>query len=122
MYVKKCPECGSTIAVAQTEIRIKEPKCSCGRKEGFTIVSKEFTDVQRIVLEETQEIADQDYPRQLSVFLRGKLTDPSMGDQTRPGSKVRITGLVEAIPIPHSQGGLSRRFDLVINADTLEQI
>ena len=118
----ECPDCGNIITIKQTGTRFREPKCPCGRKEDFKLIDKELVDIKRIVLEEIRKIPKWDYQRKISVFLRQPLTDPEMEDQTRPGRKVKVTGTLETIQIPHSQGGLSRRFDIVINADHLEQI
>ena len=52
----ECPSCGTTISVLQIESRFREPsRCSCGRKGGFKIISKDMVDVQRLVIEESPE-------------------------------------------------------------------
>ena len=52
----ECPSCGTVISVLQIERKFREPsRCSCGRKGGFRLMSKEMVDTQRLVIEESPE-------------------------------------------------------------------
>ena len=52
----ECPSCGTVISVLQMEKKFREPaRCSCGRRGGFKLLSKEMVDTQRIVIEEVPE-------------------------------------------------------------------
>ena len=52
----ECPSCGTIISVLQIEKKFREPaRCSCGRRGGFRLASKEMVDTQRIVIEESPE-------------------------------------------------------------------
>ena len=47
----ECPSCGTVIAVLQMEKKFREPsRCSCGRRGGFKLISKEMVDTQRLVI------------------------------------------------------------------------
>ena len=52
----ECPSCGTIISVLQIEKKFREPsRCSCGRKGGFKLISKEMVDTQRLIVEEAHE-------------------------------------------------------------------
>ncbi|OYT41139.1 AAA family ATPase, partial [Candidatus Pacearchaeota archaeon ex4484_26] len=117
----ECPACGSTISVLQTEKQFREPtRCSCGRKGKFKLVSKEFVDAQRLVIEESPEILEGgEQPRRINVFLKGDLVEPKMERRTTPGSRVQIIGIVKEEPITLKGGGKMTRFDLSMEANNI---
>ncbi|MEK6827446.1 MAG: hypothetical protein AABX99_03110, partial [Nanoarchaeota archaeon] len=52
----ECPSCGTVMSVLQIEKKFREPlRCSCGRRGGFKLLSKEMVDTQRLVVEEAPE-------------------------------------------------------------------
>jgi len=117
----ECPSCGTILSVLQIERRFREPsRCSCGRKGGFRLVSKEMVDAQRLVIEEAPEtLVGGEQPRRISVFLKEDLVEPKMEEKTTPGSKVRIIGVLKEVPIPLRTGAISTRFDLAIEANNI---
>ena len=49
----ECPSCGAIISVLQIEEKFKEPsRCSCGRRGGFHLLSKESKENQEIRIRE----------------------------------------------------------------------
>ncbi len=117
----ECPSCGTVISVLQIDKRFSEPtRCSCGRRTGFRLISKEMVDAQRVVIEETPEsLSGGEQPRRLSVFLKEDLVEPRMEEKTTPGSKVKIIGILKEVPIPLRSGGVSTRFDLALEANNV---
>ncbi len=117
----ECPSCGTVISVLQIDKKFREPtRCSCGRRTGFKIVSKEMVDAQRIVVEESSEdLTGGEQPRRLSIFLKEDLVEPKMEEKTTPGSKVKIIGVLKEVPIPLKSGAISTRFDLAIEANNV---
>jgi len=117
----ECPSCGTILSVLQIEKRFREPsRCSCGRKGGFKLISKDMVDAQRIVVEESPEsLEGGEQPRRISVFLKEDLVEPKMEEKTTPGSKVRVIGILKEIPIPLHTGAISTRFDLAIEANNI---
>lgn len=117
----ECPSCGTVISVLQLDKRFREPsRCSCGRKMGFKLVSKEMVDAQRIVIEESPEsLKGGEQPRRISIFLKEDLVEPKMEEKTTPGSRVRIVGVLKEVPIPLQSGAISTRFDLAIEANNV---
>jgi len=117
----ECRGCGNKKTIQQTDRMFKEPiSCSCGIKKRFKMIDKEFTDVQRIVLEEAEET--EEWSKQISVFLKGQLTAPEMEDRTKKGQKVKVIGTLKEEQIFLEDGTTSTRFDIHINADHLEII
>ncbi|MEM3113440.1 MAG: minichromosome maintenance protein MCM [Candidatus Pacearchaeota archaeon] len=116
----ECPSCGTIISVLQLEKKFKEPsRCSCGRKGFFKLVSKQMVDAQRLVIEESPEsLFGGEQPRRINVFLKEDLVDPKMEERTTPGSKVKIIGILNEIPVPLPMG-VSTRFDLAIDANNI---
>ncbi|MCX6742092.1 MAG: minichromosome maintenance protein MCM [Candidatus Pacearchaeota archaeon] len=117
----ECPQCGTLISVLQVEKKFAEPsRCSCGRKMGFKLISKEMVDAQRLVLEESPEgLEGGEQPRRLNVFLKEDLVEPKMEEKTTPGARIRIIGLLKEITIPLQTGGISTRFDLAVEANNI---
>jgi len=117
----ECPTCGAILSVLQIDKAFREPpRCSCGRKGGFTLVSREWVDLQRIVIEESPDsLSGGEQPRKIHVFLKEDLVDPKMEERTTPGSRVKIFGVLKEVPLPLQAGAISTRFDLVIEANNL---
>ena len=115
----ECPSCGNTITMPQVDQQFREPtRCTCGRKGKFRLLSKELVDVQRLVIEESPETLEGGaQPKRLSVFLREDLVEPRMERRTTPGTRVITNGVVVEVPIITRTGGISTRFDLVMNAN-----
>ena len=117
----ECPSCGTIISVLQIEKKFHEPsRCSCGRKGGFKLISKEMVDTQRLVIEESPDsLTGGEQPKRLNVFLKEDLVEPKMEEKTTPGSRVRAIGILKEVPVPLSTGGLSTRFELAVEANNL---
>ncbi len=117
----ECPSCGTVISVLQIDKKFREPtRCSCGRKGQFRLISKAMVDAQRLVIEESPEsLIGGEQPRRMSVFLKEDLVEPGMEEKTTPGSKVRVLGILNEVPVPLPSGSISTRFDLAIEANNL---
>src|SRR3989339_1112482 len=117
----ECPGCGTVIQVLQIEKKFREPsRCSCGRKGGFKLISKEMVDVQRLIVEEAHEsLSGGEQPKKINVFLKEDLVEPKMEEKTTPGSRVRAIGILKEVPVPLQSGGLSTRFEIAIEANNL---
>ena len=95
-------------------------RCSCGRKGGFTLLSKDMVDTQRLVIEETPEsLTGGEQPKRINVFVKEDLVEPKMEEKTTPGSRVKVIGVLKEVPVPLPSGGLSTRFELAIEANNL---
>ncbi len=117
----ECPSCGTIISVLQIEKKFREPtRCSCGRKGGFKLMSKEMVDTQRLVVEESPEsLSGGEQPKRINVFVKEDLVEPRMEEKTTPGSRVKVIGVLKEVPVPLSSGGLSTRFELAIEVNNL---
>ncbi|MBR9690993.1 minichromosome maintenance protein MCM [Candidatus Woesearchaeota archaeon] len=115
----ECPSCGNVLSVLQLEQKFKEPtSCGCGRKGKFKLLSKELVDAQKIVLEEAPEdLEGSEQPKRMNIFLKNDLTSPMSERQTNPGSKIKITGVLNEVPLPAKDGGKLTRFDLMIDVN-----
>lgn len=117
----ECPSCGTVISVLQMEKKFREPtRCSCGRRGGFRLISKEMVDTQRLVIEESPEsLTGGEQPKRINVFVKEDLVEPKMEEKTTPGSRVKIIGILKEVPVPLSSGGLSTRFELAIEVNNI---
>ncbi len=117
----ECPSCGTVISVLQMEKKFREPsRCSCGRRGGFKLISKEMVDTQRIVIEESPEsLSGGEQPKRINVFVKEDLVEPKMEEKTTPGSRIKIIGILKEVPVPLHSGGLSTRFELAVEANNL---
>ncbi|MBU0958072.1 MAG: minichromosome maintenance protein MCM [Nanoarchaeota archaeon] len=117
----ECPSCGTIISILQIEAKFKEPsRCSCGRRGGFKLLSKEMVDAQRLVIEESPEsLSGGEQPRRISVFLKEDLVEPKMEEKTTPGARIRAVGVLKEI-VKHTQtGAVMTRYDIAIEANNL---
>jgi len=117
----ECPSCGTIISVLQIEKKFREPtRCSCGRRGGFRLISKDMVDTQRLVIEESPEsLSGGEQPKRMNVFVKEDLVEPKMEDKTTPGAKVKVIGILKEVPVPLSTGGLSTRFELAVEANNI---
>ena len=117
----ECPSCGTVISVLQMEKKFREPsRCSCGRRGGFKLISKEMVDTQRLVIEESPEsLLGGEQPKRIPVFVKEDLVEPKMEEKTTPGSRVKIIGILKEVPVPLSSGGLSTRFELAMEVNNI---
>src|SRR3989344_2434513 len=120
----ECPSCGNLISILQLEQKFKEPsRCTCGRRGKFRLISKDLVDAQRLILEESPELLEGgEQPKRLSVFLQEDLVEPKMEKRTTPGSKIQVTGVIKEVPILLRTGAPSTRFDLMMEANSIEPI
>ncbi len=117
----ECPSCGTVIAVLQIEKKFREPtRCSCGRRGGFRLISKDMVDTQRLVIEESPEsLSGGEQPKRMNIFVKEDLVEPKMEDKTTPGAKIKVIGILKEVPVPLSTGGLSTRFELAVEANNI---
>lgn len=117
----ECPSCGTVISVLQMEKKFREPsRCSCGRRGGFKLLSKEMVDTQRLVVEESPEsLKGGEQPKRINVFLKEDLVEPNMEEKTTPGSRVKVIGVLKEVPVPMRSGGLSTRFELALEVNNI---
>jgi len=117
----ECPSCGTIIQVMQLEKKFREPaRCSCGRRGGFRLASKEMVDTQRLVIEEAPEsLSGGEQPKRINVFVKEDLVEPRMEEKTTPGSRVKTIGILKEVPVPLQSGGLSTRFELAVEANNI---
>src|SRR3989344_3225666 len=73
----ECPSCGTVISVLQIEKKFREPsRCSCGRRGGFRLISKEMVDTQRLVVEESPEsLSGGEQPKRINIFVKEDLVE-----------------------------------------------
>lgn len=117
----ECPSCGTVISVLQMEKKFREPsRCSCGRRGGFKLISKEMVDTQRLILEEAPDMLHGgEQPKRINVFVKEDLVDPKMEERTTPGARVRVIGILKEVPVPLSTGGMSTRFELALEVNNI---
>ncbi|MCA9487863.1 MAG: minichromosome maintenance protein MCM [Nanoarchaeota archaeon] len=117
----ECPSCGTVISVLQIDKKFREPtRCSCGRRGGFKLISKEMVDTQRLIVEEAPDmLTGGEQPKRINVFVKEDLVEPRMEEKTTPGARVKVIGILKEVPVPLSTGGLSTRFELAIEVNNL---
>jgi len=117
----ECPSCGTVISVLQIEKKFREPsRCSCGRRGGFRLISKDMVDTQRLVIEESPEsLSGGEQPKRMNIFVKEDLVEPKMEDKTTPGAKIKVIGILKEVPVPLATGGLATRFELAVEANNI---
>ena len=118
----ECPSCGNIISVIQKEKKFREPqRCSCGRRGGFTLLEKEMVDTARLILEDLQEKTDNPHAKRLNCYLKEDLLNHENNKLYEPGNEVELVGILNEIPIPLNTGGISTRFELALDVNSVYQ-
>lgn len=119
----ECPSCGNILNVLQLDSKYKEPtRCGCGRKGKFKEINKQLVDGQGMVLEEAPDELDGSQPKRINVFLKDDLVSPITERKTSPGSRVRVAGWVTEVPITLRTGGQATKYDLILEANSVEPL
>jgi DNA replicative helicase MCM subunit Mcm2 (Cdc46/Mcm family) len=119
----ECPSCGNILYVMQTEQKYKEPsRCSCGRKGKFKQLEPDLVDACTVLLSQplTELVGKKVKPSQLKVILKSDLTRDDVRDHLGLNSMVRMVGILHKIPIILPSGGQSTRFDVMLEAVSVE--
>jgi DNA replicative helicase MCM subunit Mcm2 (Cdc46/Mcm family) len=118
----ECPSCGTVISVLQIEKKFREPsRCSCGRKGGFRLISKEMVDTARLILEDLQEKTDNPHSKRLNCYLKDYLLSHEKNKLYEPGNEIKVIGVLKEVPIPLNAGGVSTRFELAFEVNSVYQ-
>lgn len=118
----ECPSCGTVISVLQIEKKFREPsRCSCGRRGGFKLLSKEMVDTARFVIQDLQEKAKSSSPSRLNCFVKEDLAASNvLNNIIQAGNDVIVNGILKEVPVPLTSGGLSTRFEFAIEVNYVE--
>ncbi len=118
----ECPSCGTIISVLQIEKKFREPSvCSCGRRGGFKLISKEMVDTARFVIQDLQEVAKSSSPSRLNCFVKEDLASSIvLNNVLQAGNDVIVNGILKEVPVPLASGGLSTRFELALEVNYVE--
>ncbi|MDO8460178.1 MAG: hypothetical protein Q7S74_03650 [Nanoarchaeota archaeon] len=129
----ECPSCGKNLIVKQIDRVFREPtRCPCNWQGAFKLLSKDFNDVMRIVLQQLKEDLDKGedelsendenlLSREIKVFLKGDLCDPKNLMIVKPKKTVVVKGHLEEVPVFYDDGNISTRFDIAIDASKIKE-
>jgi replicative DNA helicase Mcm len=119
----ECPSCGTLIKVLQIEKKFREPsRCSCGRRGGFKLESKEMVDTARVVLEDLQDKTDNPHAKRISCFLKEDLVSQEKLKALYPGKEIEMIGVLKEVPVPLSTGGMSTRMELAVETNSCKEL
>jgi len=117
----ECPSCGTVISVLQKEKKFSEPlRCSCGRRGGFKLISKQMINTAKIILEDLQEKTDNPHSSRLNCLLKDDLVNKAGMKILTPGNEIKSIGILKEIPVPLSRGGISVRSELAFDVNSIE--
>tara|TARA_Y100000034_G_C6906923_1_gene421174 strand:- start:2502 stop:4520 length:2019 start_codon:yes stop_codon:yes gene_type:complete len=119
----ECPGCGTQLRVDQQDAKLVEPNAcnQCKRRGRFRLIDKKLMDIQQLVIEESPEGLDGgEQPKRIRCMIGDDLLEPALERRRYPGNKIKIVGVVREIPIPTKTGGQSTKFDIVLEANSVE--
>jgi len=115
-------ECGGRFWYKTANFKLEKPTiCEiCRRTTGkFIELDKKTIDVQRLLIEELPEqIEKGEQPAQIVVILTEDLCEPKMERKTIPGTRVKVTGIVEAFQTQKTKAIM----DVILNAVYIEPL
>jgi len=121
----ECPKCGSQSKLEQHESKLAEPGLcgQCRHKGKFKMVEKNLSDVQQLVVEEPPETLEGGaQPKRIRCILHDDLLEPSLERNRFPGNKIKIVGVVKEVAITTRTGAQSTKFDIIIEANSVESM
>lgn len=91
--VFECTSCGTRIEKSQDGGKLKSPyQCDCGNRR-FEIIDKEFASSRILKLQEKPDSPDK---KDIKVHVVGNMADEEYVQALKPGTVVRLTGIVKA--------------------------
>ena len=115
----ECPKCGSQSKLEQHENKLAEP----GHKGKFKMVEKNLSDVQQLVVEEPPESLEGGaQPKRIRCILHDDLLEPDLERNRFPGNKIKIVGVVKEVAITTRTGAQSTKFDIILEANSVESM
>ena len=121
----ECPKCGTQSKIEQHETKLAEPGLcgQCRYKGRFKMVEKNLSDVQQLVVEEPPEsLAGGAQPKRIRCILHDDLLEPKLERNRFPGNKIKIVGLVKEVAITTRTGAQSTKFDIILEANSVESM
>ncbi len=122
----KCTACGMEFAVEQRGRYFQPPTLcpnpECPKRTGPFVMlenhpKNEYVDWQLLVVQEKpEEVPPGQMPRSIEVLVEGK----DLVDTARPGDRVTVVGILEAIPDKTPRKGSFAVFDFKISANNIE--
>ena len=118
----ECPSCGTIISVLQTEKKFREPsRCSCGRRGGFKVLTKETVDTARLILEDLQEKTDNPHAKRLNFLLKEDLLNHTDMNLYESGTEIELVGILKEVPVTLHTGGISVRLELAVEVSSVSR-
>ena len=121
----ECPKCGSQSKLEQHENKLAEPGLcgQCKHKGKFKMVEKHLSDVQQLVVEEPPESLEGGaQPKRIRCILHDDLLEPELERNRFPGNKIKIVGVVKEVAITTRTGAQSTKFDIILEANSVESM
>lgn len=121
----ECPKCGTQSKIEQHETKLAEPGLcgQCRHKGKFKMVEKNLSDVQQLVVEEPPEsLGGGAQPKRIRCILHDDLLEPELERNRFPGNKIKIVGLVKEVAITTRTGAQSTKFDIILEANSVESM
>lgn len=121
----ECPKCGSQSKLEQHDSKLAEPTLcgQCRHKGKFKMVEKNLSDVQQLIVEEPPESLEGGaQPKRIRCILADDLLEPSLERNRFPGNKIKVVGLVKEVAITTRTGAQSTKFDIILEANSVESM
>ena len=121
----ECPKCGAQSKIEQHENKLAEPGLcgQCRHKGKFKMIEKNLSDVQQLIIEEPPESLEGGaQPKRIRCILHDDLLEPALERNRFPGNKIRVVGVVKEVAITTRTGAQSTKFDIILEANSVESM
>ena len=121
----ECPKCGAQSKIEQHENKLAEPGLcgQCRHKGKFKMIEKNLSVVQQLIIEEPPESLEGGaQPKRIRCILHDDLLEPALERNRFPGNKIRVVGVVKEVAITTRTGAQSTKFDIILEANSVESM
>lgn len=125
---EECPSCGNILNIYQLdkEELKSATRCGCGRKGKFRLISREWKNVQHIIVEEyIEDYTDKKArPTTIQIMLDDDLVNEKITKKLQPGKHIKLTGRVLAKQVRGTKikNSAYHKFEIYCNSISVEDI
>ena len=116
----ECPSCGNIMNILQADSKFKEPlRCGCGRRGKFRLLNRNYVDLYKITLEDTDESGTLS---SLNIEIDNSILNDNDKNSLHKGNRLAVLGILKPVSPNTKNGSKSTIIDKILVGYGVEQI